>query len=208
MKILLALAVAVLIFGCNDASKTPKVISTYVKTSVRDSVAAISPDTPKPVYTGIEEAKIKQDSLLRISKMFPFMAKYSFEAYKAPAFKGVSAAPDFNSDPYANDPEYVDFITKGCKQGINFAGHYTIITKSCGAMCSQLFIVDRQNGKIFKETGLKEADGYYGFEYKKDSYLLIANATSLIDASTDESDEFSIKPEIFKWKANSFNRLE
>ena len=144
------------------------------------------------------------DSIALVKKNFPFIVKYKFNSYAAPLFEGTLAAPDFRGNPNANDPEYVEFITEGCKSGINFGGHYTLIEKSCGCMCSHLYMVDRRDGKIFIHTkGLKVEDGYYGFMYKKDSNLLITDANILIHLLGTQN-EFSITPQVFEWKKNRF----
>jgi len=155
------------------------------------------------------ENTFAKDSILQVHKNFPFLAKYNFKEYKTKIYIGKLAEPDFDNNPFASDPEYVEFITNGCEKGINFGGQYTLIEKSCGAMCSHLFIVDRRDGKIFVGTaGLKKQDGYYGFEYKRDSYLLITDSSILTDISTGEDNEFSITPQVFEWKKDNFRLLE
>lgn len=155
-----------------------------------------------------QENTFATDSILQVHKNFPFLAKYNFEDYKCKIYIGKLAEPDFGNNPFASDPEYVEFITNGCERGINFGGQYTLIEKSCGAMCSHLFMVDRRDGKIFVGTmGLKQQDGYYGFEYKKDSYLLITDSSILTDR-LGKSNEFGITPQIFEWKKDGFRLLE
>jgi len=157
----------------------------------------------------VSEDPFTKDSVLQIRKNFPFLEKYTFEAYNTVMLKDTPAAPDFQNNPYSGDPDYVSFIVEGCKEGVNFGGHYTIIEKSCGAMCSHLFIVDRRDGKIFVGTmGLKEEDGYYGFIYKANSNLLITDSSVLTDLLTGESNKFSITPQVFEWKNDTFVLLE
>jgi len=207
MKIILNLLTTALFLACNSPVKTPGTNAPEKKPEA-DTVVNHN-NSLQPVFTAAQEEKIKEDSLIRVKEKFPFLQKYPFEAYKAPMYKSAVAAPDFKNNPYGNDAEYVAFITEGCKDGINFGGHYTLIEKSCGAMCQQLFIVDRNDGKIFTGTlGLKEADGYYGFKYEKDSFILITDATVLIDASTDQFYGDAIIPEIYKWNGNRFKRLK
>jgi hypothetical protein len=101
-------------------------------------------------------------------------------------FTGKLADPDFEGNPYAIDKEYVEFISKGCENsGINFAGRYTIIEKSCGCMCEHIFIVDRSSGKIFTEAMLATTDGEgrFGYTYKKDSKMIIADSGLFTDDS-------------------------
>jgi len=157
----------------------------------------------------VSEDSFTKDSVLQVRKNFPFLEKYTFEAYNTVMLKGAPAAPDFLNNQYSGDPDYVSFIVEGCKGGVNFGGHYTIIEKSCGAMCSHLFMVDRRDGKIFFGTmGLKEEDGYYGLTYRANSNLLITDSSVLADLSIGESNKFSMTPQVFEWKNDTFVLLE
>lgn len=197
VKYLPFLIAIILLQACTTASKNPVVETVYQDTIQTDTTAVF------------QDRSVAIDSLALVKKNFPYIAKYKFGTYKAPLFNGKPAAPDFRGNPFSNDPEYVEFITKGCKRGINFGGHYTLIERSCGAMCSHLFMVDRRTGKIFTDTmGLKEEDGYYGFTYKKDSNLLITDSSVLTDISTGEGNQYSIMPQVFEWKNDSFVLLE
>lgn len=203
MKIILTIITAAFLLACNKVQKTPEASQTLI-----DSLTKTE-EPLQPVYTPEEEARIKKDSLLRLKTKFPFIEKFPFEAYPAPVFTGTPAAPNFKGNPYATDKEYVDLITKGCKKGINFGGHYTIIERSCGAMCEQLFIVNRKSGKIFTGLlGLKGVDGYYGFKYEKDSFILITDATVLIDATPDQFYGDEIVPAVYEWTGDVFKKLE
>lgn len=141
------------------------------------------------------------------SKVVRLKKTYKFEDYKVSLFKGALAEPNFKGNPFAKDKEYVDFIKKGCKENnINFAGHYTIIGRSCGAECSHIFIVDRENGKIFTDT--KPNDGRYGYEYRKDSKLLIANSSLFIDATFEKYIDYWCKPEFYQWNKDNLTLLK
>lgn len=205
MKYLSVLIALMLLHACTTAPKNP-VVDTVARDTVQTDTVIVFQDrdvtnkSTLPVQNTISAI----DSIARVKKNFPFVLKNKFEAYTVPLYKGTPAAPDFRNNPYANDPEYVEFITKGCIKGINFGGYYTLIEGSCGAMCSHLYMVDRRDGKIFIDTkGLKEEDGYYGFAYKKDSNLLITDAAILTFLSGAQN-EFSITPQVFEWKNDSF----
>ena len=100
-----------------------------------------------------------------------------FEDYSAGIYNGELKAPDFSSNP--NSKRFITRIKKGCEDGINFAGHYTLITWGCGSPCQSGVLVDRKNGKIF--------DGYgtaLGAEFRKDSKMIIRNIGAL-DTTTN-----------------------
>ena len=103
--------------------------------------------------------------------------KTSFNDYPATIYKGKLADPDFSSNPTAK--QFITRIKEGCKNGINFAGHFTLIYWGCGSSCQMGVLVDRKTGKIY--------DGYqtsYGSKFEKNSKLIIKNAGA-IDTNTN-----------------------
>lgn len=140
-------------------------------------------------------------------KFVKFESKYNFSTFYVKVFKGSLADPDFSTSEFSDDPEYVEFIKKGCKErGINFGGHYTIIERGCGAMCSHLFLIDRISGKIF--TGSMPNGGRWGYLYKIDSRLLIANSETFTDSSLTSFSDYFAKPELYEWNEKEFILLE
>lgn len=83
-------------------------------------------------------------------------------------FSGSKASLDLNSNKYGQ--EYRTRITKSYQDSINFAGHYCFVWWWCGNCCWQSVIVDAETGKIY--DGVMAA---WGYEYRKDSRLLIVN---------------------------------
>jgi hypothetical protein len=140
-------------------------------------------------------------------KIKKFISRYSFSRFQTSLYKGKLAEPDFTGNPYGRDQEYREFITNGCrKNGINFGGHYTIIHKGCGAMCEWIFVVDRVSGKVF--TGTKPKDGRYGYLYRRDSKLLIANSNVFQDDSLRYYSDLFGEPELYMWNGGDFLRLQ
>jgi len=168
------------------------------------------PDTTQKAFadTTVKSiSKADSSSITTKGKLIKFTSRYNFETFKTKLFTGIAASPDFSDNEFANDKEYVKLIADGCKHNdINFGGHFTIIQRSCGAMCEHIFIVDRITGKIY--TGVKPNDGRYGYLYKKDSYLLIANSSVFQDSSLKYYDGFFGKPELYVWKNNNFQPLK
>ncbi|MDH6308647.1 hypothetical protein M2451_000958 [Dysgonomonas sp. PFB1-18] len=145
-----------------------------------------------------------------------FDLKFSFESYQVKVYTGKLVTQFVFDKELGADKEYVDFITEGCnKTAINFGGHYTILQNSCGCMCEHLFIIDRISGKVFTDIGLYESDGKFGYLYKADSNMLIAN-TGLFEnekVNADGSmnyynDTWGDKPEVYVWKSDRFKRLQ
>lgn len=141
-------------------------------------------------------------------KMVEFKTEHTFSKYKIEKYKGLISPLNFEQNPFADDDEYVKFITRGCQEhGINFGGKYTIITRSCGMECTHLFMVNRKNGQIFTEIGLSE--GKYGYEFKADSRLLIANSYLFKNDSFNLYEEhYHWKPELYEWENDKFEKLK
>ena len=127
--------------------------------------------------------------------------KYDFENFKVDLYEGALAEPDFNSAPDAI--QFKTRITEACKNGINFAGKYTLVIWGCGTSCQSGVVVDRTNGKIY--------EGYYsslGSEFKKDSHMIIINS-GLIDETTnviDDQNMVDLRVEL--WIGSEFIKAE
>jgi hypothetical protein len=88
-----------------------------------------------------------------------------------PVFKTYSGRPGvIRFTANSSFKRFRSKLSEGIKQGVNFAGEFTIITWGCGTFCSQNVIVHAQTGRI---VGSFQTCG--GEAYKKDSRLLILN---------------------------------
>ena len=124
----------------------------------------------------------------------------SFEKYSVPIYKGELKDPDFKTNPDAKS--FITRIKEGCKGGVNFAGHYTLIYWGCGTACQYGVVVDRKTGEIF--------NGYLsslGSQFKADSKLIIFNAEIENKKSKYiELDKFS-SVKIKTWEEKEFKSL-
>lgn len=103
---------------------------------------------------------------------FEIYRKYNpqttFDDFPAEIYNGPLADPDFSTNPEAK--QFISRIKEACANGINFAGHYTMVIWGCGTSCQTGVVVDRKTGKIF--------DGpttFLGSEFKKESNMIIIN---------------------------------
>jgi hypothetical protein len=106
---------------------------------------------------------------------------YKFPMFKVPVYKGRLAPPNFKTDTAAL--KFRTQIKTQCKsQGINFAGHYTLVKWGCGSGCKEIAIVDRITGDIYYSNVLNGIDdSFYTLECKQDSKLLVTNEWMLKD---------------------------
>jgi hypothetical protein len=75
------------------------------------------------------------------------------------------ADPDFSRHP---DAQRFRSALLRARSGVNFAGKYVLVSRSCGRMCREFAIMDAQSGKVF--PGLTDAPP---FEYRPDSRLIV-----------------------------------
>jgi hypothetical protein len=124
-----------------------------------------------------------------------------FDAYKVSVYEGELKEPNFNSNEAAN--QFMTRITEGCKDGINFAGYYTLVYWGCGTSCQYGVLVNRKTGEII--------DGYqssFGSEFKKDSKLIIFNSGLVDEDSKSISTDQFAKLEFKLLENNTFVNVE
>jgi hypothetical protein len=88
---------------------------------------------------------------LQISANKPVSQKYPrFEDYpvKSQAERGP-AASIYRARDISSAKEYAQKAREAAKEGPNFAGHYAIVTSSCGMKCIDLSVVNVRTGKTY-----------------------------------------------------------
>jgi hypothetical protein len=106
----------------------------------------------------------------------------------------VMAAPQFESHsvtvhrlrkfaPTRIPQSSIDWKMERClresdKQPLNFSDKYTLVEVGCGTGCSEFCLIDRSTGKVHPGMSVamdfpKDYKGLAGFEYRRDSRLLI-----------------------------------
>ncbi|QCR22043.1 hypothetical protein [Pontibacter sp. SGAir0037] len=83
-------------------------------------------------------------------------------------YGGKLAALDRNSQ--YDVKQHGTALQEGLRQGVNFAGQYTVVSVSCGTTCRTHYIIDRQNGKI-----IDKLQSSTGASYSKNSKAFILN---------------------------------
>jgi hypothetical protein len=139
-----------------------------------------------------------------------FKARHFFSDYPALIYSGPLASPDFNSVPEGRDSSFRKLVLSILERNdsINFAGHFTAIHPSCGAMCSSIFLIDRKTGRMYNGLPADE-EGRWGYKYKANSTMIIANSEMLSnDTFCRYSPVWGIKPEIYDWRHARMKRLQ
>jgi hypothetical protein len=112
---------------------------------------------------------------------------------------------------YMDENEWKDYIKSECvKQGVNFAGHYTIVDWGCGMCCQNMCIVNRLTGKVsFPDIPDSHIDGYYGADYQKNSRMIRTNVGVLEeDLPGYYQPDLGFYPEVYEWENERAIRLE
>ncbi len=95
----------------------------------------------------------------------------AFDQYKLSNSDIYQARPaPVKLSSYPNADNFKTALTKGAKNGPNFAGHYTIVSVGCGEQCQDNWLIDARDGKIYDRFPSK-----LGTKYQLDSSMLVVN---------------------------------
>ena len=100
---------------------------------------------------------------------------------------------------------YKTRISESYKQnGVNFAGHYSFVYWGCGSPCTGCAIIDVRTGKVYSGP-----DSGFGYNFIKDSKLLIVNPKDTISNSGQNPWDEVYKQESWVWvdKTKRFIKL-
>ena len=129
-----------------------------------------------------------------------FKVPIHFKDYHVDTFRGPRKPVDFSSHPIAE--RFHEKITETVgRQGLNFAGRYSLVSWSCGKDCQNVAIVDLKTGAVY--TGPAATNGY---AFQKRSRLLVVNPPDRNGYYTDCS---YCAPQLWVWNSNlkKFHRL-
>ncbi|MBX0331756.1 hypothetical protein K3G39_00745 [Pontibacter sp. HSC-14F20] len=145
--------------ACQQQTDEEKTIaSTHPKLEER-----LQRDSVRTPVTSEENPELYQRYRLRMD------AYQSDEAFRVQeTFQGHLAPLDEAS--HADARQYRAALQEGLKQGINFAGRYTVVTIGCGTTCQEHYVVDRQDGKV-----LDKLQSSTGAQFNPDSRIFIVN---------------------------------
>lgn len=159
-------------------------------------------DQWRVLYTNDNEAVIttekEEENLLFALRFNP---PGTFKDYPAAVYKGRLALPDFSTNKDAK--RFITRIKEGCKDGINFAGHYTIVTWGCGSPCQDGVAVDRKTGRIYDGFGSN-----LGLAFQKDSKLLVVNVGAVDSVSGTINSCVFCSVSYFKWEKKRLINFE
>lgn len=85
-------------------------------------------------------------------------------------------------------------------KGVNFAGHYSLISYSCGSSCLASYIVDCLTGKVYEGPGAG-----LGYDYHTDSEMIFVNPP---DANGTYDNCAYCYPEVYVFHKDSLMRFQ
>jgi hypothetical protein len=133
--------------------------------------------------------------------------KLSFNRYKVSVYTGRRAKVIIKGNPLAEEYRIIIKDTYYSKShmkkwrhstGLNFAGHYCFAWWGCGSPCQDGAVVDLRTGKVYHSLTAS-----LGFEFKRNSRLVIVNPGETIDSCA------FCKPEYWVWdeRLKKFKRI-
>jgi len=112
-----------------------------------------------------------------------------FEDFAAPVYKGRRAPVNLSSAKGA--ASFRTRLREGAREGVNFAGHYTLVQWGCGAGCVDVAILDARTGTVYFPEELSGFPVYFwsddddALRFKPNSRLLILSGASASEANSD-----------------------
>ncbi|MBS0457525.1 MAG: hypothetical protein JSS44_09385 [Proteobacteria bacterium] len=140
------------------------------------STATASPAATPTSTTSGSAASPAQDATATAPDIGSIAVKdIAFDQYKADVYAGSTVLPDFDG-AQKQYREYRTRITEGAKLGVNFAGHYALVTFGCGSGgCLTGYVVDETNGGVSELGFGGETQMYLNIDAKPGSNLLKAS---------------------------------
>jgi hypothetical protein len=82
-----------------------------------------------------------------------------FEDYPAPIYKGKLAPVSLST---RRAKVFRTVLREAAREGVNFAGHYALVSFGCGTACTISAIVDVRNGRVFFPRALDGWNNHIG----------------------------------------------
>jgi hypothetical protein len=112
-----------------------------------------------------------------------------FESYAAPVYKGKRAPLNLRSAKNANT--FRTRLREGAKEGVNFAGHYTLVQWGCGTGCLDVGVIDVKTGTVYFPEELGGlgvwfwSDNEEALQFKPNSRLLVLSGFPASESNSD-----------------------
>lgn len=124
-----------------------------------------------------------------------------YESDAAYAVQGVyrGSMPLLNESSHPDAGTFKNSLQEGLRNGVNFAGKFTVVTVGCGTTCQQHFIVNRESGEITDKI-----QSSIGAKYSANSRIFIVNPP---DSTFNYSECHSCMPEAYVLENDKLRKL-
>jgi len=130
---------------------------------------------------------------------------YPFQTYEVPLYQGPVKYPDFQR----RDRAFADYRTRirdGVKQGVNFAGRYSLIQFGCGTGCSMGYVTDVSSGKVQAFPRGGDDNLYMRLQFTPKSSLVVVRWYGA-DTNGPQKDRERCFEEMLVWRGGRFDRI-
>lgn len=107
--------------------------------------------------------------------------------------------PQLNESSHPDAGTFKNALQEGLRNGVNFAGKFTVVTVGCGTTCQQHFLVNRESGEITEKI-----QSSIGAKYSANSRIFIVNPP---DSTLNYSECNSCTPEAYVLENNKLRKL-
>src|SRR3569833_587195 len=193
-RLLLCIFCALVFFQCKESKKDNKEIVPEKPVKNPISNNGNNGDTlyhDKDFIVLGNQSRPAPDAIVYIGVKFkPYI---HFDDFPVKLNRSKKAAIKYNSNPLGT--EFKTRITETYnREEINFGGHYVFVEWGCGSPCEMSALVDVNSGIIY--DGISSG---YGYEFKKNSRMIIVNPPGY-DYYLNCA---SCEPEIYLWDERS-----
>ncbi|WP_242918319.1 hypothetical protein [Pontibacter liquoris] len=107
---------------------------------------------------------------------------------------------ELNEAGSADARTYRSALREGLKEGVNFAGKYTVVSVGCGTSCQTHYVIDRETGMV-----LDKVQSSMGARFNANSRLLIVNPP---DSTIDYSQCHDCSPQAYEFVDGKLKKVE
>ncbi|MCC9138016.1 hypothetical protein ACFSKU_03790 [Pontibacter silvestris] len=187
-KIISPLLLSLTIFSCQSGNEENKtIVSTHPKLEEeleRNSVdVPVSPNDTSDLY-----------NRYRIT-----MQEYEGSGNYAVNDLYIGRLAPLDEESHADALKYRTAINEGLKDGVNFAGQYTVVTVGCGTSCQTHYVVDRESGQV-----LDKVESNVGAQFSKNSRLFVVNPP---DSTINYNECSYCTPQAYVFENGKFRKL-
>ncbi len=132
-----------------------------------------------------------------------------FESYPAQVYKGRVAPVRINNP---RSRTFKTRLREGAKDGVNFAGHYTVVQWGCGAGCLDAAIVDAKTGGVYFPGETSDFSVWFWGDKDYDALQFKPNSRLIVLSGSPASELNRAEPKYglfyYEWTGNGLKLIK